>query len=145
MAKEAPWNSGSRRRSEREGERSKARRIGRSSSSSVQHPKRVTFKAEDEVIFSELTNNIINLAADSMNNFSSSLFDLYEIKALSKYVLSHNPPVSYNGDDGVSKKGWKEFGFSYDECLPGGGMRGFRSGSRARKRRFLHVWFPMKK
>lgn len=105
----------------------------------------MSFKAEDEVIFSELTNNIINLAADSMDDFSSSLFDLYEIKALSKYVLSLNPPATYNDDDGACKKGWKEFGFSYDECLPGGGMRGFKFGSRARKRRFMHVWFPMKK
>jgi hypothetical protein len=144
MAKEAPSNGGSRRR-DREVERGKARRISRPSSSSVQRPKRVTFKAEDEVIFSDLTNNIINLAADSMNNFSSSLFDSYEIKALSKYVLSLNPPASYDDDDGVSKKWWKEFGFSYDECLPSGGMRGFKFGSRARKRRFLHVWFPMKK
>lgn len=104
MAKGAPSNSRRRRRSEREGERSKARKFSRSSLSSLQHSKKMSFKAEDEIIFSDLTNNILNLASDSMNDFSSSLFDSYEIKALSKYVLSLNPPATYNDDGGVGGK-----------------------------------------
>jgi len=117
-------------------------RSSRSSSS-----KRVSFKAEDEVIFSE-TKNIIRLAACT-NDFSSSLFDSYEIKSLSNYVSSANYDVlSSDGgrrsvhhdydDDDVSKKWWKEFSFLYDECFPSMGMRG-SSGGRSSKR--PHLWF----
>lgn len=119
-------------------------RSSRSSSS-----KRVSFKAEDEVVFSE-TKNIIKLAACT-NDFSSSLFDSYEIKSLSNYVSSANYDVlsydggrhSVHGDDDVSKKWWKEFSFLYDECFPGVGMRG-STGGRGRR----HLWFnfmPIKK
>jgi hypothetical protein len=120
-------------------------RSSRSSSS-----KRVSFKAEDEVVFSE-TKNIIRSAACT-NDFSSSLFDSYEIKSLSNYVSSANYDVlsydggrhSVHGDDDVSKKWWKEFSFLYDECFPSVGMRG-SSGSRSSRR---HLWFnfmPIKK
>lgn len=112
-------------------------RSSRSSSS-----KRVSFKAEDEIIFAE-TKNIIRLAACT-NDFNSSLFDSYEIKSLSNYVLSGNYDAlsfdgrrhSVHGDDDVSKKWWKEFSFPYDDCFPGAAMKG-SSGGRGSKR---HLW-----
>ncbi|GLJ39649.1 hypothetical protein SUGI_0810570 [Cryptomeria japonica] len=93
-------------------------------------PKRVSFKVDNvqDVMFCE-TKNIINLACE--NNFSSSLFDTYEIKTLSKYVLS----ICDSDDDtaGSTKRNWKGVDFSYDVCLP---RASFRS-----KRRF-HFCFP---